>query len=342
MEIQEAIVHRIRKERHVNAELQPRNDVLPIDERLTKLIESVREVFNRTSNRGYGAFQDAVLTYPFSGELKKYVDGEMTMPEFTSAVLPVIKREIDKATLSTGGYLFFTRYTEADKDFLLVLILKLKPGTSIDESTLLLNESIRFDIDNLREAARVNLSSWQEEEERYVTFVKRGRDADKSATDYFRDFLGVTELSESSQQTKMLIEALNKYNVVKELGADKFRDLRQRLHSYCAECTKEKKGISLIALSSRFDDQAPEDFSQFIIDQDIQLSDGFEPNAKVYRTLQRYRIKNTTLTLDFEESILGSRVVYDQVTESIIIRDLPEDLKARLKSVTAVENAPPP
>lgn len=341
MEIQESIVHRIRKERHEKAELQPREDVLPIDDRLGKLINDVRDVFNRTSNRGYGIFQDEVLTYPFSGELGKYVDGNMTLAEFTQAVLPIIKREIDKAQLATGGYLFFTRYKEAGKDFLLVLILKLKPGTSIDEITLLLNETIRFDIDNLREAARINLSSWKNDEKRYVTFVKRGRDADKSATDYFRDFIGVTELSESSEQTKLLIEALHKYNEEKSFSVDKVRELRQRLHAYCAECTKEQKGISLDALSTRLDDQAPNDFSQFIIDQDIQLSDGFEPHAKVYRTLQRYRFKDTKLTLDFEASILGTRVVYDQATESIIIHDLPDDLKEKLKSVTKAPNAPP-
>lgn len=334
MNIQEAIVHRFDKEKHKPSSAAMRKDALVLDDKLRTLVASVRDVFNRTATRGYGAFQPDQTAYPFSVALKKYIAMTEGVAKFSLGLQVSYQRVLDGAQASTGGYLFFARYQENQKDFLLIFSLKLRPGTSIDDKTLTINEAVTLDIDHLHEAARINLTDWNENKESYVTFVKRRKNGDdKSATDYFRDFLGVTELTESSAQTKLLLQAIQQYCDDRKLDSDKSREVRQRVHAYCTECTKEKKGISLAALSLKLNDLYPTDFTDFLNDKDVHLSDGFEPNSRVYRSLRRYRIKDSKLTLDFEESILGSRVTYDEVNEWIIIKEIPSELKEKLKGV---------
>jgi nucleoid-associated protein len=336
MNIQEAIVHRFKKERHQPSLAYMRDEALPPEDNLNDLVIAIRDVFNRVTSRGYGAFQEDVIAFPFSAQLSDYLKQNSGILAFTHSLQVSYQRAIDGASLSTGGHLFFARYEENGQDFLFVISLKLKDGTGIDETTLSLTKTVNLDIDHLHEAARINLTAWKADAERYITFVKRrqGKDS-KSATDYFREFLGVTELTESSEQTKLLLQALRDYCEEKQFEPDRAREMRQRVHAYCVECTKEKKGISLGALSMRLNDQEPDDFSQFVISKEYPLGDGFEPDRQVYRGLQRYKIKDSKLTLDFEESILGSRIIFNEEDETLTIRDLPTDFKQRLKATIA-------
>ena len=343
MNIHEAIVHRFEKERHNSSIAHMRDETLPLEDNLKDLVSGIRGVFNRTMTRGYGAFQDDIIAFPFSAQLGKYVAHEQGLVAFTLALQVSYQKAIDGAQLSTGGYLFFASYEENGQNFMLVVSLKLKAGTGIDDTTLTINKTINFDIDHLHEAARINLTAWKTGSERYITFVKRRRqsgESSKSATDYFREFLGVTELTESAEQTKLLIQALYDYCEENELDGEKAREMRQKLHAYCLECKKEKKGISLDALSVRLNDQEPDDFAKFITDKEYPLGDNFEPDSNVYRSLRRYRIKDSKLTLDFEESILGSRIIYDERDETLTIRDLPSELKERLKASGTTTNDP--
>ncbi len=336
MNIQEAIVHRFEKERHQPSVAHMRSAILPSDDGRNDLVTAIREVFNRTKARGYGAFKEDKVAFPFSAQLDEYITHSHSLVPFTFALQASYQKSIDAAQLSTGGYLFFASYEENGKDFMFVVSIKLKAGTGIDDTTLTISKTVNLDIDHLHEAARINLTDWKAGSERYITFVKRrqGKDS-KSATDYFREFLGVTELTESVEQTKLLLQVLRDYSEEKPLDAEKAREMRQRVHVYCVECTKEKKGINLEALSMRLNDQDPDDFVNFVIRKEYPLGDGFEPNSRVYRGLRRYNIKDPKLTLDFEESILGSRIIYNKEDETLTIRDLPLEFKQRLKATVS-------
>lgn len=333
MKIIEAIVHRFEKERHNPSSAYMRDTPLSIEQNLIDLVEGIRGVFNRNVSRGYGAFHENSIAYPFSGQLSEYLSAPGSIAPFTLGLQVSYQKSIDAAQLSTGGYLFFARYEEGEHDFMLVVSLKLRAGTGIDDDTLTINKTVNLDTEHLHEAARINLTAWKAGAERYLTFIKRQRgDKDKSATDYFREFLGVTEITESTEQTRLMIQAVQKYCGDRKVEPDVAREIRSRVHAYLVECNKEKKGVSLTALSMRLNDQIPDDFSTYLTENDIELSDGFEPNSRVYRALRRYRIKDPKLTLDFEESILGSRVVWEPGNKSLVIRDLPEELIARLEA----------
>lgn len=56
---------------------------------------------------------------------------------------------------ATGGYPLFLHYDNQGQEWLLVAMLKLKPGTGVNDQTLELSDTLSFDIDHLHEAARI-------------------------------------------------------------------------------------------------------------------------------------------------------------------------------------------
>ena len=337
MNIQEAIVHQFKKEKFKPSSVLPRLMANDVDDIMRDLIGNVRNIFNRTVSRGYGQFEDDTTAYPFSLALENYTTSKKNIADFTKEMLSTYKKGLDSASGSTGGYLFFVSYQEGSDDFLLVFTLKLKPGQGIDEITLELNETIVFDVSQLHEAARINITSWKSNGKNYVTFIKRKGDNEKSSTEYFRLFLGVTELNESLAMTRLLINTITQYCKDKNFDPDHTKLIRQRVHSYCIECKKENKRISLAALSMKFDDQKPTLFTDYLDQKNITLNDDFEPNSKAYRVLNRYTIKTSKLTLDFEQSILGNQVIYDDKNKQIIINEIPLELQERLRETISTE-----
>lgn len=307
-----------------------RDDALALDQDTINLIESVRTAFNKISNRGYGAFNADQTAYPLSGEISNYLDKGIAI--FSRRLETMYKKILDSAQASTGGYLFFVKYIENNDDFLIIFSLNNRASSSVNDSDLTIKKSVTLDIEHLKEAARINLTSWKEGKDSYITFIKkRKNNTDTSSTNYFREFLGVTEITESKSLTQQLLRAVEEYCTKLGKTQEQKKQIKETLHQYCSDCTKSKKGVNLSSLSMLLNENSPDEFSDFINScQEYTISDDFEPHQPTYRTLKRYRIKDSNLTLDFDASIFGTRVIYDDEKNCIIITEIPSDLRSSL------------
>src|SRR3546814_19827859 len=84
---------------------------------------------------------------------------------------------MERSRLANGGHALFLRYREPPNDFLLIAMLKLKPGAGIDEDTLELLPTLNIDLTLLNEAARINITRPQEGLVPYLTFIKGAKQA---------------------------------------------------------------------------------------------------------------------------------------------------------------------
>jgi nucleoid-associated protein len=104
MQIKEAIVHRIDKDRHHNGKLTLAPACLPIDPILTDAVEKARKTYGTTASRAFGTFEANVRLFPFSGLLADYLNGKLDMLNFSGQAMTMLVREMDKQALATGGY----------------------------------------------------------------------------------------------------------------------------------------------------------------------------------------------------------------------------------------------
>ncbi len=213
MQIQEAILHRICKAKNTtgvgSATTQKRTARLPGDKRLERTVEDILKIYNKSTS-GYGTFDANETVYRFPVLLRDYTVGSADFIAFTRDATDLIAAKMGDESFSTGGYALFLRYTSQGQDWMLVAMLKLKPGTGVNELTLELSDTLSFDIDHLHEAARVDLGKWQADTQPYLSFIKR-RQSGTEVSRYFREALGCTEYTDEKHHTGQMLEAFEAY-----------------------------------------------------------------------------------------------------------------------------------
>lgn len=329
MQIQEAILHRIKKAKGISgagaATVEVRTDLLAVDERLERTAADILRIYGKATS-GYGTFDADEVVYTFPVLLRDHVlNGRDHIP-FSQDTTRLIAAKMGEEPFATGGYALFLRYTSQEKDWLLVAMLKLKPGTGIDEQTLELSDTLSFDIDHLHEAARIDLAKWQANTQPYLSFVKK-RQGGEDVSRYFREALGCTEYTDSKHNTSQLMAAVDDFCETQGWTPEQRYVARNRTYEYCEEKDQAGEPVNLTALSAHIFDQQPAAFAEYVREQGYEISETFKPHKTTYSRFKRINGKVGSIKVSFDVAdLLADRVDYDVDHNFLIIRDIPQDL----------------
>lgn len=326
MQIENAIVHLIKKDQHQDPTLQLAATVLEANEGLTSLVDKLRKLYNEKASLGYGKFQDSITAYPLSGLLKKHQANELDFVGWSREAMDLLKQRIDSA--ATGGHVIFVRYQENGSDFMLIASLKDRSGVGFNEK-LELTERGHIDLDHVHEMARINITSWLAKGDRYLSFAK-GRAGRSDFTHYFREFIGCTEFTESKTLTSALVHAVKQYGIDQGLDEEKRLAIRQETFDYLEAHRAE--GVSLDALSHRFSDDDPDAFRRYLNEnpERFPISDGFKPDRSIYRALKRVSLRSSAITISFDAELLQHQIMYDKAAGTLLIKELPNSFRMQL------------
>lgn len=320
MEIQEAIIHRLIKEPQQtgDADVDYREERLPINEVLINLTQEVVKVYNRNTN-GYGTFHQDENLYRFPKLAGEYIAGEYDFVDFSKSTADLITQQMKSSTFASGGYLLIIRLTAGKKDWLIAALLKLKPGTAIEEDTKALIESLGLDVDHLHEAARVDIKKWQEGDHPYLSFVKK-RSGKDDITLYFRNALGCSDYTDSKHHTSQVMKAIDDYMEAQNWSRDKKFQIRQQIHQYFKLKTENKEPAILKSIAQTVDEQNPEKFEQHLVDGDYGVNSEFDPHPRTYRRYKRVAGKLGNISISFDVSdVIDGNINYDENSGNIII-----------------------
>lgn len=341
MRIEEAILHRINKAKNTRgigtAIPFVRDATLPTDDRLNRIADDILRIYGKYIN-GYGTFDTDETVYRFPVLLRDHVvDGNEFIP-FTIEVTKLIAAKMADEAFATGGYSLFLRYANQGRDWLLVAMLKLKPGTGVDDRTLELSDTLSFDIDHLHEAARVDLAKWQDNAQPYLTFIKK-RQSGTDVSLYFREALGCTEYTDSRHNTEQMIIAFEAYCEAQGWNPEQKRTGRQRVYDHCDAKDKAGEPVNLAALSTVINDQEPEAFSTFVRENDFAVGETFKPHKRTYTRFKRISRSFGSVKLSFDvRDIETGHVDYDANNDCLVITQPPQDLIADINKYKTTDN----
>lgn len=334
MNILEAILHRIEKDRNTSGagSAQPvmRPERLPVDEKLERTATDILRIYGKVIS-GYGTLDTNETVHRFPVHLRDYVVGGGDFIDFTREATLLIAAKMEGEGFATGGYALFLRYFNQERDWLLVAMLKLKPGTGVDEETMELSDTLSFDIDHLHEAARIDLGKWQADAQPYLSFIKK-RQGGQDVSRYFREALGCTEYTDSKHNTEKMREAFESYTESNGWNQEQKRDGRRRVYDYCE--TKDKAGepVNLAALSALINDQDPDAFSVFVHEEGIEVGETFKPHKATYSRFKRIQRAFGSVKVSFDvQDLLDGRVAYDDNNECLVINGVPAELIDEIK-----------
>lgn len=326
-----AVIHKLVKEPHGPASVQTRDEVLPLNEPVLNLVSAISKFYGSKPSKGYGRFEEDVLTYPTSTVLRRIFEaGDLTFVEGSKLLLDVLAGKARQAPLSKGGYVLMA-HGEGDGGDLwfLVAIINNIASNAVNEETLEIVKSVHVDVDNLRVAGRVNIATWMQgnEQDRYLGFLKhRGEVAD-----YFKYFLGCNVVVQDSEDTKRLVEGLRAFSRAENLDQGAEDDFLRRAHAFCAERSKSREGLSLEELTNAAWPQDPARLQQALAGGVIEISDGFVPDGRSLKSLIKFHGKSEFWTVDLDRRALRrGDAQYVQARGELILRNLPPALKSAL------------
>lgn len=321
MKINNAIVHYIKKERHSDPEVKPKEELLKKDKMLNELISALTKLYNTKTSRGYGVFNQDTQNYILQKKLHGYIYSGVDFLTLSKDAINILLKNIRRARLATGGYILFADYEVNSKRYILIASIKQRPGLAFDEK-LNLKDSTHIDLENLHEMARIDVNGWakhKELESRYISFAKHrgGRD---EFSEYFKEFIGCQEIANPTTLTKLTIAALIDYCKNKKLDPEQIKKIKSTAFNYFDEKEKSGDPVSLKLLSHRIDEENPDSFLTFINSDDkYQISDGFDPIKSAFKTLKTFNIKEGSIKVQFDFDDIGKKISINPEKNEIVI-----------------------
>lgn len=326
MTLNQVIIHKIVKEKHSQAELTTRNQVLQITEPVIKLVSDINALYNGKANKGYGRFDPDEITYPVAKILKSHFEQSIAFVDASNQICQILVREINQAQLATGGYILMA-HSNSDNSlgsFLIAIINNISSSAIKDESLEII-DSVHVDFKNVRTASKINLSDWLHNtstEKKYISFLKQRGEV----SDYFKSFLGCIGLIKGNEETLKLMNVLKQFSKDKQLDTERADIFFRTAYDFCSNLEKTNESISLDALSNAI---WPEDPSvlQHVFSATENLNDGFIPHKKSLYSIKKIKAKTGYWDLNLDRhAISNGYAEYIKDNKELILRKLPQEL----------------
>lgn len=331
--IHAAVLHKLTKEPHGPASVQTRNAPLQLTPAVVTLVEQITDLYSNRASKGYGRFEEDELTFPTAPVLRgMFKDEAMSFVDGTKLLMNVLSGKAMQAPASKGGYILMVHgHSKTGDDWFLVAMINNVSSSAVNEVTLEIEESMHVDLNNVRVAGRVNLTSWLggDESSRYVGFLK----ARGEVAEYFMYFLGCKLVVKDTEDTKRLVEGLRTFARGEGLDQAAEDEFLRRAHAYCVERSKGREPLSLEELTNVAWPKEPQKLQQSLASAAVEISDGFVPDGRSLKQLLKFHGKTAYWSLDLDRRALSKgHAQFFPETGDLLLRNLPDALKAELEA----------
>ncbi|KAB7528428.1 hypothetical protein F8C76_11230 [Flagellimonas olearia] len=323
MKLEHIVLHQIVKEQKGKPSLKTSNSLLPVNNDTEEFVEKIIKSYS-AKNPTYGVFEEDKILYPFQTYVEEYIENKDFL-DFSLRSMEILKKEIDLPT-TTGGYVVFIHYTENSKDFLITIMLDNSTSFSVNDVNLTIRKLRSLDIDRLARANRINFEKWKNKAPQYLSFIKGTR----GISIYFQKFIGSTDMTSSRENSDKLKVAMASYMSLNSYTTSKKRDVFHKVGNYSLKKFEADEDIELKAISALMDEQNPEDFLEWVTNNnEIEVSGSFRVTQKSHlKFLNKEIIKEKGYLLEFDRGLIGSKIRKNGST--IVIRDVPAELLRNL------------
>lgn len=333
IQIDQAIIHEIAQNSDGQLSCRLRPQPLLNGAAVEAMLEELHTTYTSKGGKGFGFFgvhgDDGEANPAFADALGRYRSNEMGFVEFSAEAGKLLQEELGKYDFSQGGFLLLASYTALASDFLFVALLNAKSSmTVLDDMELTQVNSL--DLSNMQLAARIDLTEWQQDKEsrKYISFI-RGR-AGRKVADFFLDFMGCVEGVNPKVQNKSLMNAVEDFVAGSELTKEERQQCRDKVFEFCSEKFDQGNDIQLKDLADELADSGMDSFYSFATGGDYELEEEFPADKATLRQLKKFSGTGGGVTVSFDGGHLGERVIYDPVSDTLLIKGVPANLKDQL------------
>ena len=180
-------------------------------------------------------------------------------------------------------------------------------------------------------ATKINLQDWDAGESVTYLAILRER-GEKELSDAFTEFVGFSDKHDVKDDTVQFLKIVD--NFAESLDETTAKMTRSKVVDYCLEQNKAGKAVVIHELSNSLSEELktyePDHFSRYVSSTQDHIKAEFIPDSSQVRSYARISGRNDSLSMSFDAECLGNNILYDVASDSLIIKNLPPALKARL------------
>lgn len=325
------IAHRIQRLQSTDsAQLQLRPEIFSPSGKLDELGYELKVNFIRKGGKFYGRFSDETLEFPFASWLKEFREERLGFESFTHKAMKQFAYAIEKTDITFDAYVFFLIEKIEAGDSLFVFVVEHTNSLYLD-GDLAISDSCFLNSAKFSLATKINVSDWAAGES--VTYLAMLRErGEKEISDAFTEFVGFSDKHDVKSDTVEFLKIVD--NFTEALDENTAKMTRSKVVDYCLEQHKAGKSVVIKDLSNSLSEDLktyePEYFSRYVESAQDHIKTEFIPDTSQVRSYARISGRNDSLSMSFDAELLGNNIHYDAASDSLIIKNLPPALKARL------------
>ncbi|HDL3891860.1 TPA: nucleoid-associated protein YejK [Mannheimia haemolytica] len=326
--VSEIVLHQLQKTEGENPELNTflRENLLAISPEVDQMMLQLHQAY-QSKAKAYGIFKPESV---FAQQLNRLLEQETDFLPFSHSCAKMLAAELIKYPFADGGTFILCRYTFLATEYLFIALIDSRNSMLVDEQ-LEIKRTQYLEIAQYDIACRINLTELKLDAtlNRYLTFVK-GRVGRKIA-DFFMDFLSAEEGFNPQLQNQTLLQAVSDYCEQGELSAPQTREVKKQVFEYCKGQINSGEEIALNELSNALPTLNEIDFAQFTQEQEYGLEENIPPMRNALKTLTKFSGSGKGVTISFNAELLGERLIWDELNDTLTIKGLPANLRDQLE-----------
>lgn len=325
--VTEIVLHQLQKNEGEQVELNTvlRDNLLSITPEVEQMMLQLHQAY-QSKAKAYGVFQSESV---FAQQLNRLLEQETDFLPFSHSSAKMLATELAKYPFADGGTFILCRYNFLATNYLFIALIDSRSSMLVDDH-LDVKRTEYLDITQYDIACRINLTELKlnTQSNRYLTFIK-GRVGRKIA-DFFMDFLSAEEGLNPQVQNQVLLQAVSDYCKQGELSSPQTREVKKKVFEYCKGQINSGEEIALEEFSASMPTLNEVDFAKFTQEQDYGLDETIPPVRNALKSLTKYSGSGKGVTISFNAELLGDRLIWDELNDTLTIKGLPANLRDQL------------
>ena len=303
MELKHLAIRELVKESEESpARITDRGGIIPTASPIaTQLFETLNSAFSRRSSLTHGSFNtDDETSYPFISAFEEFVSQTWDETVFSTLVdksMSQLAAAINNPSAhnANGGYVLFSLYASDRYEYLLIALVRDKASIGFDND-LHPTEVMEVNLDQLHQAARINISTFRKKQDSYLSFI--GSKEKGEITHFFSTAFGCTDVTPSRKSTGELIRATRDFCNQNNMS-DRKEEVVDDVVSYLSRQRSEKESANLNEIENLFDAYIPPEqaetaagtFGKFANKGPYNVSQEFQPHTSTINRFAKLKVK---------------------------------------------------
>jgi nucleoid-associated protein len=290
------------------------------------LFEQLKHSMMRSSQKEYGHFDSQKSDLLLPGLLRDQQQGGSSFTSLTQAITKQLKLVLDNFDDAFSAQLLFAIERVMEQNFFYILWFDHVEACHINNQ-----QEVEFcqyiDTNKVPYALKVHLNDWLDEESpKYLTLLSaRGN---KTLSEAFTEVSGFSTGIDLVEETKQFLDIVDQY--AETLPEEKVRETKSKILDYCVDQDRIGAPVVFEDLSQQVNEQAPNEFSQFVAEKQPQPKTEFHTDRASLKRYIRFFGRDKDMSISFSSDLFGEDIEYNEHTGTLVIKKIPKSLRQQL------------